>query len=334
MLLKWGKIMLFWKSTSSENRYKNGVHKLKKVEIGGIEQWILVRGKNRDNPILLFLHGGPGSAQIAVSRAYFSKLEENFIVVNWDQRGAGLSYSEDLPKDTMTVKSFINDTKELIEYLLNTYNKKKIFLAGHSWGSGLGILVTNKYPQLIHAYIGIAQIADMQENERIAYKYVNEYARKNNNIKAIKQLQKIGYPPYKDLISSMKIRSRWTSKFGSRFYKMDMKQFMSKFLISSEYTIADMFKFIKGSKYSIDTMWEEVSNLNLFNLVPEVSVPVYFLLGKHDYTAPFEIAEKYFYKLTAPFKEIVWFDNSAHCIPFEEPLKFQELIIDKLAAIR
>lgn len=326
--------MLFWRSTCSKNRDKNSVHELKKIEIGGIKQWILVRGKNRDNPILLFLHGGPGSAQIAVSRIYFSKLEENFVVVNWDQRGAGLSYSKDIPKDTMTVKNFINDTKELIEYLLKTYNKKKIFLVGHSWGSGLGILVTNKYPQLIEAYLGIGQIGDMQENERIAYKYVNEYAHKTNNIKAIKELQEIGEPPYNDLISSMRIRSKWTTKFGARFYKLDMKQFKLKFLMSSEYTIADVYKFAMGSTYSIETMWEEISKLNLFNLAPELSVPVYFLLGKHDYTTPYEIAEKYFDELIAPFKEIAWFDNSAHCIHFEEPLKFEKLIIDKLANIK
>lgn len=326
--------MLFWRSTYSKNRDKNSVYELKKVEIGGMKQWILVRGKNRDNPILLFLHGGPGSAQIAVSSTYFSKLEENFIVVNWDQRGAGLSYSKDIPKDTMTVKNFIHDTKELIEYLLNTYNKKKIFLVGHSWGSGLGMLVTNKYPQFIQAYIGIGQIGDMQENERIAYRFVNNYAHETNNRKAIKQLKEIGEPPYNDLISSMRIRSKWTSRFGARFYEFNTKQLMLKFLVSSEYTIADVYKFTKGSTYSIDTMWEEVSSLNLLNLVPELSVPVYFLLGKHDYTVPYEIAEQYFDKLIAPYKEIVWFDNSAHCIPFEEPFKFQKIIIDKLTDIK
>ncbi|WP_234121258.1 alpha/beta fold hydrolase [Clostridium hydrogenum] len=326
--------MLFWRSTCSKNRDKNGVYKLKKLQIGGIKQWILVRGKNRDNPILLFLHGGPGSAQIAVSRAYFSKLEEKFIVVNWDQRGAGLSYSKDIPKNTMTVENFSNDTKELIEYLLNTYNKKKIFLVGHSWGSALGILVTSKYPQLIQAYVGIGQIGDMQENERLAYKYVNEYAHKTNNNKAIKQLQEIGKPPYNDLISYMRIRSKWTGRFKGTFYKLDVKQLVLKLLISSEYTIVDIYKLIKGSTYSIETMLEEVSNLNLLNLVPELSVPVYFLLGKHDYTVPYEAAEKYFDKLIAPFKEIVWFDNSAHCLPFEEPLKFQKIIIDKLTDIK
>ncbi|MFD3157998.1 alpha/beta fold hydrolase [Haloimpatiens sp. FM7330] len=326
--------MLFWRSTYSKNRDKNSVYELKKIEIGGIEQWILIRGKNRDNPILLFLHGGPGSAQIAVSKAYFSKLEENFIVVNWDQRGAGLSYSKDIPKNTMTVKNFVNDTKELIYYLLNTYNKKKIFLVGHSWGSGLGILVADKYPQLIQTYVGIGQIGDMQENEKIAYEYVYNYAHKTNNIRAIKQLKKIGEPPYNKLINSMRIRSRWTNRFGGKLYKFDMKQFMLNFLISSEYTIADAYKFIKGNSYSMKTMWEEVSNLNLLNLVPKLNVPVYFLLGKYDYTVPFEIAEKYFNKLTAPFKEIIWFNNSAHCIPFEEPLKFQKLLIDKLTDVK
>lgn len=325
--------MLFWRNTSSESDYKNGVYELKSIEIGGIKQWLLIRGRNKDNPILLFLHGGPGSAQISIAKHYFSRLEENFLVVNWDQRGAGLSYSRDIPKETMNVKSFVSDAKELIDYLRKTYNKEKIFLVGHSWGSALGVLTANKYPNLIEAYIGVGQVGDMVELERIAYKYVNDYAHKTNNTKAIEELERIGEPPYKDSVKCIKVRSKWTGKFHVRIYRDDMKKLVLRMLTSSEYAFGDVFKLLKGGNYSVDSMWEEVSKLNLEEQVPELKMPVYFITGRHDYTVPFETSLKYFEKLKAPFKENIWFEDSAHCMPFEEPDKFQGTIIDKLSSV-
>lgn len=120
--------MLFWRKTPPIIGAENSVSELRKIKIGGIDQWLLIRGKNKNNPVLLFLHGGPGSAQIAVARNYQSFLEEYFIVVNWDQRGAGLSYSPNVPKEQMRVNSFIRDTKELIDYLTKTYGKEKIYI--------------------------------------------------------------------------------------------------------------------------------------------------------------------------------------------------------------
>lgn len=325
--------MGFSRSTPPIAGSQNSVSELTKLKIGGIDQWVLIRGKNRDNPILLFLHGGPGSAQIAVARKYHSLLEEHFIVVNWDQRGAGLSYSPDIPVETMTIEHFIKDTKELIEYLVKTYHKDKIFLAGHSWGSVLGVLVSQRYPQLIHAYIGIGQAVDLDENERLAYQYVYEYAQKNNHKKALKELQEIGELPCKDIKHYTRVRSRWTSKFGARFRNMSMTQFMLEYLRSSEYTQSDVLKFIKGSNFSFNTLWEEVMKVNLFKLAPELSMPVYFLLGRYDYTTPYDIAVRYFEKLIAPHKELIWFEKSAHAMPFEEPEEFQRVLIEKLRGL-
>lgn len=323
--------MLFWRRTppliiGSEN----SVSELKKIKIGGIDQGLLIRGKNKNNPILLFLHGGPGSAQIAVASKYQSILEEHFIVVNWDQRGAGLSYSKAVSKETMSVDNFIKDTKELIDYLLKIYSKQKIFLAGHSWGSLLGVLVSHKFPELIERYVGIGQAVDLEENERSAYDYVIKYAEKTNNKRAKKELQEIGKPPYKDMIGCTKVRSRWTSKFNARFYNTSMIKFMLKYLISQEYNLADVIKFLKGSTFSFNTMWQEVMGLNLSELVPRLNMPVYFMLGRHDFTTLYDIAIKYCEKLIAPYKEVILFENSAHCIPFEEPEKFQRILIEKL----
>lgn len=322
--------MLFWRRTSLIIGSKNSVSELKKIKIGGIDQWLLIRSKNKNNPILLILHGGPGSAQIAVATKYQALLEEHFIVVNWDQRGAGLSYSKDVSKGTMVVDKFVKDTKELIDYLIKIYNKQKIFLVGHSWGSILGVLVSHKFPELIEGYVGIGQAVDMKENERLAYDYVDKYAGKTSNKRAKKELKEIGKPPYKDIIGDTKVRSRWTSKFNARFHNTSMIRFMLKFLMSQEYNLMDVIKFLKGSTFSFNTMWQEIMGLNLFELVPRLNMPIYFMLGRYDFTTPYDIAMKYGEKLIAPYKEIIWFENSAHCIPFEEPEEFQRILIEKL----
>lgn len=190
-------------------------------------------------------------------------------------------------------------------------------------------MVSCRFPGLIQAYAGVGQAVDLRVNESLAYDYVNQYAIRTNHKKAMKELREIGKPPYKDIIPSTKVRSRWTSRFHARFYHVSMLKFMLKFLIASEYNIADVIRFQKGSSFSFHAMWEEITGLNLFELAPAIDIPVYFMLGKYDFTTPFDIAVRYCEKLTAPYKEIVWFENSAHLIPFEEPDKFQKILTEK-----
>lgn len=146
-------------------RLENSIATLDSVVLGNIEQSILIRGQNIDNPILLFLHGGPGYPQISFARKFQSKLERDFIIVNWDQRGSGKSYSRHVPQDSMTRDQFIMDTFELIDYLLDRFDQEKIYLAGHSWGSDIGVRVVEQKPLLFYAYIGIGQVihSEMQE---------------------------------------------------------------------------------------------------------------------------------------------------------------------------
>ena len=128
---------------------ENSVADLIKINIGGFEQWVLIRGESINKPILLFLNGGPGTTNIGIAADTQKQLEKNFIVVNWDQLGAGLSYNKSIPKEAMTIEKMIEYTKELIQYLLNRFEKKKVYLVGHSWGSLLGILTAKRYPEYI-----------------------------------------------------------------------------------------------------------------------------------------------------------------------------------------
>lgn len=169
---------------------------LEEVIIGGINQYICIRGKNINNPILLFLHGGPGDAMLPVMTGINKDLEDDFIVVNWEQRGAGKSYYPFKEYDEIGIDTFISDTYELTKLLLNRFDKEKIYIMGNSWGSVIAIQAVQQFPKLYYAYIGIGQVVNMKENERISYDYTLEQAVLKNDKNAEKQLRDMGTDYY------------------------------------------------------------------------------------------------------------------------------------------
>ena len=146
------------KSTRIET--PNGISSLEEIALGGLKQWIFIRGTDQDNPVLLFLHGGPGAPLLGMSssRKHDAEVIEHFTVVHWDQRGAGKSFSSDIPVDSMTLDRFVEDCNELIDYLRNRFHTQKVFIVAHSGGTIIGIKTAYKYPEKIHAYVGVAQV--------------------------------------------------------------------------------------------------------------------------------------------------------------------------------
>jgi pimeloyl-ACP methyl ester carboxylesterase len=306
----------------------NSIAVLEKVTLGGVEQWILIRGYDKSNPVLLFVHGGPGSAEMPIEHIFGGELEKHFVVVQWDQRGAGKSFHSNIPKGSMNVGQFVSDAHQLVEYLQKRFGVKKIYLIGHSWGSLLGILTVSKYPESFYAYIGMGQVVDMQQNEAISYQFVMDEAHKRKDQKAINDLEQIGPPPYKN-IAGLGIQRKYLNKFGGVAYDPKNSQNMYKRVLQSpEYTFFDYFKYLYGTLYSIDNMWDEVLTYNLFKQVPRVEVPVYFFEGRHDYNTPWTLVEQYYKLLDAPKgKTLIWFDNSAHSPVFEETEKFNQAMV-------
>jgi pimeloyl-ACP methyl ester carboxylesterase len=301
----------------------NGIAELFAIELGSYKQYIMIRGEDRNNPVLLFLHGGPGTTNIGVAADTQKALEKNFVVVNWDQLGAGLSYNKRIPKEALTINKMIEYTHELIQYLLQRFEHKKIYLVGHSWGSLVGILVAQKYPQFIEKYIGVSQMIDGKLNEKYAYEYCLKCAIERKNKKAIEQLEQIGEPPYSDWMRGLRIRSNWSNKFGAAVKTGSLTQiYMGKMLRSTEYRFADLLKFMSGFTLSLKYLWPEIMEISLYEKVDNLKIPVYFFLGRYDYQAPSVIAEKYIKDLKANTKEIVWFEESAHLCQMEEQEKF------------
>ncbi|HWI52916.1 MAG TPA: alpha/beta hydrolase [Symbiobacteriaceae bacterium] len=294
------------------------IAELKTVEINGTKQTLLLRGESRNNPIVLFLHGGPGSAQISFARQWLKELEKDFVVVNWDQRGAGLSYSGQIPKESMTIAQFIEDTRVVSELLLAWFGQEKLFLVGHSWGTVLGTLTAARYPHLFHAYIGMGQVAAMADNEAVSYRFTLETAKQRGLSKAVKELERIGPPPYG--IRQIGVQRKWLRQFGGFMRQGSLTQMVLRsMLASTEYTLADFVRYTQGAAFTLNHMWDEVMTVNLPVQVPRLEMPVYYILGRHDMNTPSELAVAYFNQLSAPAKALFWAENSGHVIPGEEP---------------
>lgn len=317
-----------FKRKTASIKGENGISELFTLKLGFYEQGVLIRGENRNNPILLFLHGGPGTSNIGVAAGTQKLLEKRFCVVNWDQLGSGLSFYRNISGEHMTIAKMMEYTHVLMQYLVRRFSQEKLYLVGHSWGSLLGILVAQKYPELIEKYIGVSQIVDGELNEKYAYEYCYEQAKKDNNVKAIKQLAQIGEPPYSDWMKGLQIRSYWSSHYGGAIFTGNLASiYIRRMLKSNEYNLVDLYRYVSGFSLSLKNIWPEVMRIHLKEQIKKLDVNAYFFLGKHDFQAPYKIAQEYISALDANTKEIVWFENSAHMCPIEEQEKFQiELI--------
>jgi len=300
------------------------------LSLGGIQQWISIRGISEQKPILIFLHGGPGISLNALFEYYNSELENNFLVVNWDQRGAGKSFSKFIPPESMKVDTFVSDLKELVEYLKKRFGKEKVCILGESWGSLLGIKYAQKYPEDVFAFIGTGQVSNMKESERLGYEFVLSEAKKTGNKKALRQLKKVSEYPG-ETIKDVKITRKWWSKFALKLYEKPSQLFLLRNMFrSKQFSVFDFIRLFRGHKMSLKLLWNEIYETNLFEEVSELNVPVYFLLGRHDHQVSSALAEEYFKILKAPKKQIVWFENSGHNPQFEEADLFNKAIISLL----
>ena len=298
--------------------------RLEQVKLGGVKQWLLLRG-NVERPILLFLHGGPGSAEIATASRYQRGLEPHFLVVNWDQRGAGKSHDHGV----LSVEQLISDTTELINLLLMRFGRRNLYLLGHSWGSALGLLVAHRSPELVCGFIGVGQLVDGAENERLSFDYVQNRAQQTQNQLALWHLRRNGPPPYGCDVRALLAQRTWLYLSRGFFYsRVAALRYVLAFLTSSTYSLPDKLGYSRHLRTSLRQLWPEVEALNLSRDVPGVAVPVLFCLGRYDVTTPSALAARYFEALVAPSKQLVWFDASAHCPNLEEPRKFAAVVAE------
>jgi pimeloyl-ACP methyl ester carboxylesterase len=295
--------------------------------LGGVDQWVMVRGRSLDNPLLVLLHGGPGSSETALFRAFNAALEDGFTVVYWDQRGAGRSYARSIAPETMTVERFVADLDELVERCLARFGKRRVALAGHSWGSALGVLYAQRRPAKVAVYVGVGQVADMAASEAASYAFALAKARERGHHKAIAQLLAIGPPPY--TLKTLGTQRRWLMAMGGSFGPdLSVPKLMRRALGAPEASLLDMVRLIRGMNFSTRLLWPQLSAMNLVRDVPRLETPVFFALGRYDMQVVASVSESYFEVLSTPYKELVWFERSGHMAPFEEPALFNRLMVE------
>jgi len=310
-----------------------GIASIEKVRLGGVDQSIQIRGHDRTKPILLFLHGGPGFPQMPFSHLN-AELEKHFVVVQWDQRGAGKSYASAIPDESMQLDQFVADAHELTTLLLQRFDSEKCYLVAHSWGSLIGALIVARYPELFHAYVGIGQVAGLPETQQVRYDFALDHAREENNTDAVAELTRIGRPPHSDF-DRCKIMEKWVNHYAAEEHRSFPPTRLARLAFASPaYSWIDLAKIPLGFRYSFSQLWREIFyETNLFEEVPRIEVPVYFFIGRHDWVVTADVAQRYFAELEAPRgKQLIWFEESAHWPHFAEPEKYREMLVGKVLA--
>ena len=322
-------------NNSTKIETPNGISSLEEITLGGVKQWIFIRGTDQNNPVLIFLHGGPGEPVLGMSssRNLDAELIKHYTVVHWDQRGAGKSFNPNIPVSSMTFDRLVEDCNELIDHLRNRFNITKVFIVGHSGGSIIGIKMAHKYPEKIHAYVGVGQIIDDLEQQKISYNFIVDEAEKSGNVKIQNSIEAIGPPPF-DSLEKFSEKDEYVSRYGGIYHGKGIMQMWAvglSFITSPEYSLLEGINTLtmKGYKFTMKAMWEEFQNIDLTNEIDSIKVPIYFFEGKYDMATPIVPVENFYNTLDADKgKKFIIFENSAHFPMVEEKEKYQELLIE------
>jgi pimeloyl-ACP methyl ester carboxylesterase len=315
----------------SGNPFIGGISEKIYVNVNGVNQGMFIQSKAETNPVLLFLHGGPGMPEYFLTEQYPTGLEDDFTVVWWDQRGAGLSYQAGIPVESMTVEQIISDTIALTNYLRNRFVKEKIYLMGHSGGSFFGIQAAARAPELYNAYIGMGQMTFQLKSETLAYDYMLKQFIENGNTKLVRKLE--AAPPTLTAplpLSYDLLRDDAMHSLGIGTTR-DMKSVITGVFLPSwmsrQYTIVEKVNLWRGKVFSQRLLRKQVFATDLTQQVKELNLPVYFFSGIYDYTVNYTLSKDFYEKLQAPIKGFYTFGQSAHSPIFEEPEKVQEILM-------
>jgi pimeloyl-ACP methyl ester carboxylesterase len=311
----------------------NSIAVLEKVKLGGSEEWISIRGKDLHNPVLLFLAGGPGGSQMVAERRSLAGLEDRFVVVNWEQPGAGKSFDA-VDRSKLTSDRYITDAHELVLNLRQRFGKEKVYVLGESWGSALGIMVVQRYPELFHAFIGTGQMVAFLENDLICYDFALRLAQERGDTKKVEQLKQQGSPPYYGNDVALKSATYLTETFNymnanPAIANAGFNTFQD--LAGSEYGLCDKVNFVRGVLDTFGVVYQQLWNVDFRKQATRLEIPVYFLIGRHDVNAPPSLTEEYFNLLSSPHKELIWFEHSGHGPWMNEPAKFVDVMLKILS---
>ncbi|QUH18571.1 alpha/beta fold hydrolase [Alkaliphilus sp. B6464] len=309
------------------------------VTIGNIQQYLYHRSENIHNPVMLFLHGGPGSPMLPFAQDFQLPWEKYVTVVHWEQRNSGKTFYQNISKEvtpTTTIKQLISDTHEIVLYLKEKYGKEKIWIMGHSWGSVLGSLFVHQYPQLVSGYIGVGQVVNMLENERIGFEKALENAISAECKKDIQALESLEPYPTKVFNQDMKNKLSTLRKIQGKYGLAASPT--AKLIISAAtspfYSLKDLryliFADIDGISHGQSLIFQELFGTLNLNTVTTYQVPIFYIHGTEDWQTPYPIVAEYYHTITAPKKGFYSISGAGHATMLDKPIEFCNALLSIL----
>ncbi|NQU30999.1 MAG: alpha/beta hydrolase [Anaerolineae bacterium] len=313
----------------------NSIASLEKVKLGGVDQWLILRGQDVNKPVLLFLSGGPGASESGRVLRFNQELEKHFVIAIWEQRGCGKSYPSLNPKAGLTIDQYTSDLIELTNLLRARFDEQKVYLVGHSWGTIIGVRAVQERPDLFHAYIGTAQMVDVAETDQIIYEMVMDHSQKTDDTQFVETLQKQGPPPY---FGKSPIKP-YAALFGREYaifevpnikdakYRAEGDAIMLM-LKQPEYGWLDRVYYLLGLMNTFNVVYPQLQEMDFRQDATYFDLPVYLILGRHDMNNPFQIPEEYYNLIQAPSKALYFFEDSGHSMIWEEADRYHDILIN------
>lgn len=315
-----------------------GIASLEQIELGGDEQWVTIRGWSPDNPVILYLSGGPGQTDMPQVRAWWRDLEEDFTIVNWDELGVGKSYPALGPGEEVTLDRLVSDTIELAETMRARFDEEKLYLVGESWGSFVGVLVAQERPDLFHAYVGSGQMVDILETDTLLYEDMLAYAERTDDDAAAERMRGYGPPPYDDPFANAYVMTYYEELAGEYDFPAYLEERAEEVnvgpwgVFGSEYALVEKVNVLRGLVDYFTVVYPQAQGIDLREEVTRLEVPVYLVQGRHELDARTALVPEWLDGLEAPGKSLTWFENAGHATAFEEFRRFHRLMTETVLA--
>jgi pimeloyl-ACP methyl ester carboxylesterase len=309
------------------------VAELTTVNTGGHDLGLMIRGTSTDNPVLLFLAGGPGGSELGAMRRHLPALEESFTVATWDQRGAGTSYDELDPTETVSLDGSVADTIAVTDYLRERFSQDKIYLVGQSWGTTLGVLAVQQRPDLYRAFIGTGQMVSQLASDRIFYEDTLAWAETTGNQGLVEQLQSAGPPPYEAMFPYETALSHEQDVYPyDHTGNSEGSGQMSENLLVSEYTLIDQVHVLGAFMDTFAALYPQLQEVDFRKTATEFEVPLFFVQGAHEADGRAQPFADWYPMIQAPIKDMVVLDTSGHRPLWEQPDEFVDYMVGTVLA--
>lgn len=315
-------------SSANELNRTSGISEVREVILGDIKQYIAIEGENVDNPICLFLHGGPGlSLPYGISsRHQMETINSHCTVVYWDQRGAGKTYSTNPSEVSFSYEQVEADAKALISYLRSEFEVDKLYLIGYSWGSVLGMRLVHAIPDQLYAYFGLSQVVYPLQSEQDLYEWLLNEFKSIGQTQSVLALKQLGPPPYEQLSAQETFQqilneSNAYVKWREGVPNVNVLNWIGQVLTCPDLTLKEAYDtLVRASQQTLKQShyWSELQVVNLFEEIKEVKIPVYFATGIEDYICSVSLLQSWVEQLQAPKKEVLILDDSAHYFSSED----------------